>query len=246
MRRRAPDETVREYRERTTRPEGEELAGRLAAWAGEVTERVGQPWPDLPLGVADRAADVWEPLLAVADLAGGDWPATAREACTAFVTGARDDSASRGVQLLADLRGVFGDHEALSTDAVLGKLCGLDESPWGDWYGHPLSARDLAKLLKSYGVTSRQIRIGGWTGKGYRAADLREPWRRYLAGVSETTETSETYLASHVSDVSPVSDNGTRPCTVCGLPLDPVLASYGDTIHATCDSRPKRLSHTVA
>jgi hypothetical protein len=129
---------------------------------------------------------------------------------------------------------------------VIGKLCGLDKSPWGDWYGHPLSARDLAKLLKPYGVTSRQIRIGEWTGKGYRAADLREPWRRYLAGVSETGETSETYLASTVSDVSPVSDRPTAACAVCGLSLDPVLASYGDTTHATCDPRPKRLSRTVA
>ena len=57
----------------------------------------------------DRPADVWEPLIAVADLAGGDWPKLARDACTALVKGAREDAQSMGIRLLADLREVFGD-----------------------------------------------------------------------------------------------------------------------------------------
>ena len=109
MRRRAPDEPIRDYRERVTRPEGEALRVQLAAWAEAVAERVGDPWPDMPEGVTDRAADVWEPLLIVADLAGGDWPKLAREACTALVTGARDDTQTVGTRLLADLQQVFGD-----------------------------------------------------------------------------------------------------------------------------------------
>src|SRR5260370_18604413 len=87
MRRRAPGERIREYRERTTRPEGESLRDLLAKWALEVADRVGNPWPDMPSGVADRPADFWEPLLMVSDLAGGDWPRRAPEACTMFVAG---------------------------------------------------------------------------------------------------------------------------------------------------------------
>ena len=94
MRRRAPDERVRDYRERTTRPEGDALRELLAKWAADVADWVGDPWPQMLPGVADRPADVWEPLLVVADLAGGDWPGRAREACGAFITGARDDTAS--------------------------------------------------------------------------------------------------------------------------------------------------------
>ena len=37
--------------------------------------------PIMPVGIEDRAADAWEPLLAVADAAGGDWPKKARAAC---------------------------------------------------------------------------------------------------------------------------------------------------------------------
>jgi hypothetical protein len=62
----------------------------------------------MPDGVTDRAADVWEPLLAIADAAGEDWPKLAREACTELVTAAKTtDSGSLGVRLLADLRAVF-------------------------------------------------------------------------------------------------------------------------------------------
>jgi hypothetical protein len=204
MRRRAPDEPVRDYRERVTRPEGEALRDRLQVWALSAAERVGEPWPVLPAGVADRPADVWEPLLAVADLAGGDWTKLARAACTAFVTGARDDTETVGTRLLADLRQIFGDASALSTETILGKLHALEESPWGDWYGKPLDPRGLAKLLKPYQIKATQVRIGDSTPRGYRSADLMEAWRIY-APESETSKTSATPLASHVLDVSDVS-----------------------------------------
>jgi len=35
-------------------------------------------------GLNDRAGDIWEPLLALADLAGGDWPGKARQAAVAL------------------------------------------------------------------------------------------------------------------------------------------------------------------
>lgn len=205
MRRRAPGERIRDYRERTTRPEGDALRGQLAAWTASAAGRVGEPWPDMPAGVADRAYDVWEPLVMVADLAGGDWPKLAREACTAFVAGARDDTASLGTRLLADLRDVFGDAPQLFTQTILDRLHKLGESPWADYsYGKPFTARDLADMLKEHQVKSHQLRIGEDSRKGYRRADLEDPWARYLPSRdSETSETSETPLASNVSAVSP-------------------------------------------
>ena len=206
MRRRAPGERIRDYRERTTRPEGDALRDLLTQWAANVAGQVGDPWPDLPPGVADRPADVWEPLLMIADLAGGDWPKLAAEACTVFVTGARDDTGSTGTRLLADLRDVFGDAPQLFTQTILDKLRALGESPWAEWsYGKPFSARDLADMLKEHQVKSHQLRIGEDSRKGYRRADLEDAWTRYLPGGSETAETSETPQASDVSDVSDVS-----------------------------------------
>jgi hypothetical protein len=237
MRRRAPDERVRDYRERTTRPEGDTLRDQLAAWTAHVAGRIGDPWPDMPAGVADRPADVWEPLLAVADLAGGDWPKLAAEACTAFVTGARDDTRSAGTRLLADLRHVFGDASLLFTQTILDKLHALTESPWADWsYGKPFSARDLADMLKDHQVKSHQLRIGEDSRKGYRRADLEDAWRRYLGQGSETSETSETYLASTVSAVSAVSPPQ-QTCAVCGAAISPLRFAQAGQLCVRCGAQ---------
>jgi hypothetical protein len=165
---------------------------------------VGEPWPELPDGVTDRPADVWEPLLAVADLAGGGWPAAGRAACVAFVSGSRDDTASLGVRLLADLRDVFGDAAALATVERLERLHAIDEAPWGDWYGKPLDDRGLARRLRPYGIGSTKVRIGEASVRGYRRNDLWDAWSRYLPTPSGTSGTSGTPLASHVPDVPDV------------------------------------------
>jgi hypothetical protein len=234
MRRRAPDQRVRDYRERTTRPEGDALRDLLAAWAADVAESVGDPWPHKPPGGADRPADVWEPLRMVADLAGGDWPKQAAEACTAFVAGARDDTETTGTRLLADLRAVFGTAEVMSSEAILGKLHGLEESPWGDWYGHQLTFRDLARLLKPYEVRPVVVRIGDATPRGYRRSDLHSAWRSYLPGGTATPATSATSLASHVADVAGVAHTQAL-CIRCGGPLDQALIDAGFTDHGEGD-----------
>jgi Protein of unknown function (DUF3631) len=134
----------------------------------------------------DRAAATWEPLVAIADLAGGDWPARARTAATAMTAAEADheEDTSASVRLLGDLREVFdqADAEALYSTTILEALHQLDEAPWADWYGHPLRPRELASLLRAYGVRPRDVREHG-TGpqrKGYARADLHDAWRRYL------------------------------------------------------------------
>jgi hypothetical protein len=113
-------------------------------------------WPDMPDGIEDRDADVWEPLLAIADLAGGDWPERARRAAVALVAAAAvDHKQSLGIQLLADLRTVFGDDEVMATETILEQLDALEESPWGDLRGKPLDARGLASRLRKYEVHPR-------------------------------------------------------------------------------------------
>src|SRR3954454_20939214 len=73
MRRRSPDETIEPYRRRVHEPDGRALRDRLSRWARLILKRVTGVWPHMPDNINDRDADVWEPLLAVADAAGGDW-----------------------------------------------------------------------------------------------------------------------------------------------------------------------------
>jgi hypothetical protein len=79
MRRRKPSEKVAPYRARRDAPDLQGLRAWTAEWAEQVRDTIRFHEPS-NLGVEDRAADVWEPLVAVADMAGGHWPSTARAA----------------------------------------------------------------------------------------------------------------------------------------------------------------------
>ena len=183
MRRRAPDEYVRPYRERTTRPEGDQLRRRLAAWLHRHTDAIPEA-PELPAGVTDRPADCWEPLIALADATGGHWPTTARHACRELINSTGSRQESLGVRLLADIRNAFAGETRLSTVTLIERLTALDDAPWAEWLeGKSDKARGawLAKRLKPYAIAPHAVRIGGSTPKGYDAADFADAWRRYLA-----------------------------------------------------------------
>jgi hypothetical protein len=192
MRKRAPTENVEPFRHRIHGPDGTALRDRLACWADQIRLTIGAHWPAMPAGIADRDADVWEPLIAVADAAGGDWPQLARVAGVTLVTAARTASPSLGVRLLADLRTVFGTKDAISTHAILTALTAMDESPWGDIRGRPLDPRKLSSLLKPYGVSSSLIRFGADVSRGYKREDLHDPWLRYLGEPAKADVTSVT------------------------------------------------------
>ncbi|MCH5672713.1 DUF3631 domain-containing protein [Streptomyces gilvus] len=187
MRRRARNEKIEPYRTRIHEKEGFALRDRLATWAEQVSEQVMNVWPTMPEGVTDRPADVWEPLLAIADAAGGDWPDRAREACVVLVTASKaNDKGSLGVRLLTDLRDhVMVGIDRLPTVAILDRLNALDDAPWADLHGKPLDNRRLSRMLAEYmtadtePITSRNIKAAGSVLKGYYAADLRDAWARY-------------------------------------------------------------------
>lgn len=200
MRRRARTEKVEPYRQRIHEPEGNALRDRLADWACAVHSQVEGVFPEMPEGITDRPADVWEPLLAVADAAGGAWPERARAACVALVNAvADDDRASLGVRLLTDLRdAVFCGADRMPTAVILERLNAMDDAPWGDLDGQSLTARRLSRLLREYvtadnrPIAARNLRTGAGVVKGYYAADLHDAWTRYCPPPPDETATSAT------------------------------------------------------
>ncbi|MCL6738587.1 DUF3631 domain-containing protein [Streptomyces neyagawaensis] len=187
MRRRARNEKVEQFRTRIHVREGNQLRDRLAGWTAAVQDQVTDSFPEMPDGVADRPADVWEPLIAIADAAGGDWPHRAREACLTLVKASQvNDKGSIGIRLLTDLR----DHvmigiDRLPTVAILDRLNALDDAPWADLNGKPLDNRRLSRMLSEYvtadgdPIAPRNIKTGGSVLKGYYATDLHDAWQRY-------------------------------------------------------------------
>lgn len=178
MRRRKPSETVAPYRTRRDRPALEDLADELASWAASVTDAATGYEPE-SLGVEDRAADVWEPLVTVADMAGGRWPALAREAAAFMVHEAENNAeeSSLNIKLLSDLRDVFDDEAAdfLASAKVCELLRGIDESPWGQF---DLNPSRLGHRLREYGIKTGHNPAK--TMRGYRRADFLDAWERYV------------------------------------------------------------------
>jgi hypothetical protein len=186
MPRRREDEEVEEFWEEEVETEAAPLRDLLAAWIATVTDKVSKGRPTMPPGVRDRSAEIWRPLLAIADAAGGDWPETARKACSHFVQVAATDRKGGGLRLrlLTDLRDLFTSRAAgeVPTSEILAALCALDEAPWADVGGKPLDSRRLATELKPYGVTSKNLKKFNNVKGYYTAGDggLGDVWSRYL------------------------------------------------------------------
>lgn len=213
MRRRARNEKAEPFRARLHEAEGHALRERLAQWADQVRDDISGRWPQMPEGVTDRPADVWEPLLSVADAAGGTWPDRARTACMELVNAARaDDKGSVGIRLLTDLRDhVMAGIDRMPTVAILDRLCALDEAPWADMGGRPLDSRALSKMLGEYmtldntPVKARNIKTAGSVLKGYYALDLHDAWERYCPPPPSGAATSATSATPQVSDPEKVA-----------------------------------------
>jgi hypothetical protein len=71
MKRRGRNDKVEAFRRRVHEVEAQPLREELETLLGGIADQLQEAWPDMPEGVVDRDADVWEPLVAIADAAGG-------------------------------------------------------------------------------------------------------------------------------------------------------------------------------
>ncbi|MBA2691486.1 MAG: DUF3631 domain-containing protein [Rubrobacter sp.] len=194
LRRRRQSEGVERFRLRKVRPEARPLREGAAAWAAAHLEVLASAEPELPDALDDRAQDIMEPLLAIADEAGAGWPEHARGAAVSLLAGEeREDADSLGVRLLHDIRAVFDEAgaERLATGKMLDSLTAMEEAPWGSLRGEALDARGLARFLKRYGVKPEKLREGEDTFRGYRRAGFEDAWARYAPDAPDYAEHPE-------------------------------------------------------
>jgi putative DNA primase/helicase len=181
LRRKRPDEKAERLRHADPAP-FERLRRQLARFAEDAGETIGNMRPELPDELNDRAQDNWEPLLAIADLAGGRWPEAARAA--ALQLSARvHEPVSVGAELLDGIRDAFdrtrGDK--MGTRDLLFHLNADEEKRWATYCrGRPLNPRSLAELLREYGIQPRQLGGKGSNIRGYSRDQFEDAFARYL------------------------------------------------------------------
>ena len=184
-------ECVERFRQRDAQRVGEPLGAQLHVWKEAAVEALRDAEPALPGALSDRAADVWEPLIAIADLAGDDWPARARRAATGLSgeVSVSDDTVS--IRLLEDVGQVLTDDTIASADLVR-RLVILEDRPWADWTGgRPITQARVARLLRPFGIHPMKLRFGETTANGYTKRMFVDPWSRYLPRKVEQRNTTK-------------------------------------------------------
>ncbi|MES2770399.1 MAG: DUF3631 domain-containing protein [Pseudomonadota bacterium] len=207
LRRKLPHEQVQ--RLRYAEPElFERLASQLARFAQDSRDALRRSRPSLPESLNDRAQDNWEPLLAIAELAGKQWADLARRAALKL-SGGGEEGGTVGNELLADIQEIFETKKLLkiSTAELIESLCSDDEKAWATYNrGKPIAPRQVARKLKEYGIASKTIRIGHETAKGFEAEQFKEAFARYLSPPSENAVLSVTPSQASSSNAYSVTD----------------------------------------
>jgi hypothetical protein len=210
LERRTREERVERFRRRQVSETAEPLFQSLASWAQDTVPTLAESRPELPDELDDRAQDCWEPLLAIADLAGEEWGTRARRTAVELSTGEGREDDSLGTLLLADIRQVFenGAADRLKTSELIRNLVEIEESPWGDWHGKEISAHALSALLRPWRIKTMPVRVDGRTVRGYKLEQFADAWSRVLSvtGVTSVTSKPPSQAGGNASNAGNASD----------------------------------------
>jgi putative DNA primase/helicase len=195
MQRKNPGDLVAKLRSRDDDGEFLILRRKASRWATDNMEALRGARPRLPDSLNDRAADNWEPLLAIAERVGGHWPDLASIAALGLSEAAEADTPSNRIQLLADIRRIFSNSnvDRISSKNLVAELVADEDGPWVAYSkgAHPITPRQVARLLSDFGIHPQQIRVGEITLKGYRRETLTDVWDRYLPATPLPSETTK-------------------------------------------------------
>lgn len=179
LKRKLPGEECEKFIKRQVRPEADALRARVVEWVKRNVKKFREAEPDMPDELGDRQQDVCEPLIAIADCGGGEWPERARKALVTLLTSNVTREDPQAVGLLADIRSYFEQDDAkrVKSADLVKHLASNEESPWKEL---PLTVTALARMLKPFEIRPRDLRFDDGIFKGYRRSHFADAWARYL------------------------------------------------------------------
>ena len=244
LRRKLPHESIQRLRH-AEQGLFDSISSKLARFAQDAAPDIKRARPALPEELNDRAQDNWEPLLAIADYAGGDWPQLARHTALKL-SGTEKESVSLPAELLADIQQIFEikHAEKISTTDLITALCDDDEGAWATYnHGKPITPRQVAKKLDGYGIASKTVRIDYGTAKGFEKSQFTDAFTRYLTHPADnaifavTTSQANKHVAFGVTDKQGVTVTENQKVTPepsqtldCYLVTDRTGVSVGEMV----------------
>ena len=177
MQRKMPGEKV----ERMRQLNAADFRKRCAEFVREHSDKIAHAQPEIPSTLNDRAADIWEPLFAIADLARGEWPELARQAAQKLSAG--DDDLTLIAYFLKDLRNLMliRNAEKMLSREIVSALNPMHDRPWEDLRrGREINEWWLGWQLRQLGIRTKTMRVGDAMAKGYTLADIEGAFRRYV------------------------------------------------------------------
>jgi len=164
--------------------------------------------------LSDRAQDIWEPLLAIADCAGGEWPTLARAAAVTF-SGPGNEVEGIRTQLLTDIRAVFvaAKVDRLPSEEICQTLAKIEGRPWSEFGRRQkdITPNLLAVQLRRFNVVPQNIKFAAdKVLKGYYLDDFEEVFARYLP----TDANSNRYPATEPDNRGVGADTEALPAAV--------------------------------
>jgi len=192
--------------ERVRNLDGSQIRTRCEELIKNHTALIRSAQPIIPRELNDRAADLWEPLLVLADLAGGDWPERARRAALALSSAAQDHSPIGS--LLFDLLLLFTqlpDNKKFFTRDIIEYLASLGSRPWSPLTkGKPITDLWLSAQFRPYGIAPKTVWIDHQSAKGYATDQFDEVFRRYIPRSEIEAKKAEIYeLCKQRDEVKP-------------------------------------------
>lgn len=159
----------------------EVLQACLARWAQDNMQAVANASFDEPLLGNNRTNDNWRSLFAIAHCLGHE---CFERAVSASVELSANQARGRctAEELFRDIKLVFEfiHDERISTIKLIAALCEDLEKPWAAFdHGRPITARQLADLLRPFKISSVDLRLGPQNLKGYRREHFADAFARY-------------------------------------------------------------------
>jgi hypothetical protein len=182
MKRKTTDEKVASFRFGRT-PDLDELARKAARWAADNSEALRGCEPKVPKGIENRQADNWEPLLAIADVAGGKWPEAIRKVAVDACGTKEDDS--QNIRLLADIRDVIEtnwEYNHISSGGLVSALVAMPDREWSECKPWQAAHTELdGQEAQAFQDTVENSSNWGNDGKGLRNSRFQRCIRTLFA-----------------------------------------------------------------